>query len=378
MKTCMNNYEYIVFGSEHYNPLGIIRSLGEAGINPIAVIIKGKRPFASKSKYIKYLHVVDTIEEGYRLIQKKYNNHNPNHKTFLLTGGDDTTSYLDKHFSDLRDGFIFQNAGEDGRITYYMDKHNINQLAIKHGLNVLKDYVVQKNEIPVNIEYPIITKSISSNLGGKKDVFICNNRTELENAFKNIQSNPVLVQKYIKKKNELCLDGLSVNGGKDLVITMGTDYKYILADSYSQYMNMFTYTNTDIIEKIKAILSEIRYEGIFTVEFLLDGNDELYFLEVNLRNSGWSYAATCVDMNMPIIWCESMLNNKIESDVVKTIPQNSTAMADLDDFRVRVRGKKINILQWIKEFKQCTAVFYYNKYDRRPLMYLLLSRIIKI
>lgn len=77
----MNDHiEYIVFGSEHYNPLGIIRSLGEAGISPIAVIVRSNRPFASKSKYIKKLHLVDSIVEGYTLIQNTYNSHNPNCK----------------------------------------------------------------------------------------------------------------------------------------------------------------------------------------------------------------------------------------------------------------------------------------------------------
>lgn len=36
------NHKFIVFSEEHYNPLGVIRSLGEEGIKPIGIIIKGK------------------------------------------------------------------------------------------------------------------------------------------------------------------------------------------------------------------------------------------------------------------------------------------------------------------------------------------------
>lgn len=370
--------EYIVFGSEHYNPLGIIRSIGEAGINPTAVIIRSDRPFASKSKYIKTLHLVDNLEEGYDLIQKKYNKHDSSNKSFVLTGGDDVTSYLDMHYDDLKDGFIFQNAGEKGRITHYMNKSVINALAIKHGFDVLEYKVVYKDSSLIDIGYPIITKSISSNAGGKSDVFICNNQRELKNVIENINSNPFLVQKYIKKKNELCLDGLSVNKGKDVVITMATNYRYLLDDSYSQYMNMFSYHNKEIKKKITDMLTEIRYEGIFTVEFLVDDKDNLFFLEINLRNSGWSYASTCVGMNMPMIWCKAMLQGKVPENVIKEIPEGSTAMADLDDFRIRVRRMKKNPIKWFREFRNCTAVFYYNEFDKKPLMVLLLSRVFKV
>ena len=45
--------EYIVFsGREHYNSLGIVRTLGESGIEPIYVVVKGGPVFVSKSKYI--------------------------------------------------------------------------------------------------------------------------------------------------------------------------------------------------------------------------------------------------------------------------------------------------------------------------------------
>ena len=42
----------IVFALEHYNPLGLIRSLGENGINPIYFSIKRRQEIATYSKYI--------------------------------------------------------------------------------------------------------------------------------------------------------------------------------------------------------------------------------------------------------------------------------------------------------------------------------------
>ena len=55
---------YIIFGFEHYNPLGIARSLGESGIKPIGIIIKNNRKITSKSKYFNKIYFVNNIEEG--------------------------------------------------------------------------------------------------------------------------------------------------------------------------------------------------------------------------------------------------------------------------------------------------------------------------
>ena len=44
---------------EFYNPLGLIRSLGEKNIRPIAIIKRGDFAFASKSKYISKLFFVN-------------------------------------------------------------------------------------------------------------------------------------------------------------------------------------------------------------------------------------------------------------------------------------------------------------------------------
>lgn len=47
----VTNHKCIVFAEEHYNPLGVIRSLGESGIKSIGIFINSKEKLASKSKY---------------------------------------------------------------------------------------------------------------------------------------------------------------------------------------------------------------------------------------------------------------------------------------------------------------------------------------
>lgn len=94
--------EYIVLVTkEHYNPLGIVRTLGEAGIAPIVVAVKGDLKFVGQSKYVKEKYYVDSTEEGIELIIDKFAN--KNEKSFILTGDDVTVAMLDKHYDELKD-----------------------------------------------------------------------------------------------------------------------------------------------------------------------------------------------------------------------------------------------------------------------------------
>ena len=155
--------EYIVLVSkDHYNPVGIVRSLGEAGIRPIVVVVKTNPQLVTKSKYVKKKHIVNNIEEGINLVIKKYTNPNKNEKNLILTGDDVTVMNLDANYDRLKDNFYFYNACQTGRIREYMNKDKLNALAIECGFNVAKTWKVNVGDIPADIKFPIMTKAINS------------------------------------------------------------------------------------------------------------------------------------------------------------------------------------------------------------------------
>lgn len=49
----LRQHPFVVFGQEHYNPLGIVRTLGENGIHPTAFVYGGGLRLTSKSKYLR-------------------------------------------------------------------------------------------------------------------------------------------------------------------------------------------------------------------------------------------------------------------------------------------------------------------------------------
>lgn len=365
-------HEIIVFGIDHYNPLGIIRSLGEKGINPVFICIKGKAKVASSSKYISRLYNVDNYIEGCELLLSEFGNCPKEALPIVITSDDEQVGYIDEHYDEFKNKFIIFNAGKVGQITKYMNKYNILKLAKKAGLNILDSCVVEKGEIPSDLQYPVITKSIAPNVGGwKSDVFICQNKVELKNAYKKIKAPRVLIQRFIDKKNEYCLDGISINRGEDIFIAIESTYKYLIKGYYSPYHTIANFNNKQIESALKKMFKEIGFEGIFSIEFLIDKNNNYYFSEINFRNSTWSYSATTMGMNLILLWIKGMLSGKIPKNCKKMIPEGSTAMVEPIDYQKRVVERGYSLENWLKDFKNADCKYYYNEKDPAPFFVML-------
>ena len=63
----MRSHKFIIFGYDHYNALGVVRSLGEKGISPIVILHKTlvKDPsLVPNCRYASKVHIVDDVDEG--------------------------------------------------------------------------------------------------------------------------------------------------------------------------------------------------------------------------------------------------------------------------------------------------------------------------
>ena len=358
--------EYIVFVSkEHYNPLGIVRTLGEEGIRPVVVIVEGDLKFVGQSKYVKEKKYVKSPEEGLKLIIDKYAQNDE--KSYILTGDDVTVMTLDNHYNELKDHFYFYNAGKQGRITHYMNKDNMIEVAIKHGLNVAKTWKVKVGEIPEDIEYPIMTKAINSfGEEWKNIVFICHNDQELIAAYSKMKSKEILLQQYIDKIDEVSFDGFSVDQGKQTIILTEVYQEYCIPDKYSPYWDVKNNTDLETTSKIKKIIEEIGLEGIFEFEFMIDKNHKLWFLEINFRNTALGYSTTSAGMPQVNLWCDSMKNGKIAEGIIKKIPDGFKAMAECFDYDARVKTGMISKKEWMKQYKACQCKLYKGHDDNIP------------
>lgn len=358
-------HKFIILCGDHYNPLGLIRSLGENGIYPIVILISPRHYLVECSKYIGQLHFTDNIKEGLDLLLKKYGNENE--KPFLFTCSDDVQSAYDNHYDILKDNFHFFQGGETGRITHLMNKDEINKLASSVGFKVPNSQVVNKGEIPTTVNYPVITKSIMSIVGGwKNDVYICKNEAELLAAYKNIEAPVVLVEEYIEKKNELPISGVSINGGQKIYCPFKIEFKRFTDSAYGNYMTVSPFEDKELLSKIQTLLQKANYSGIFEIEFLIDQSDNLIFLEVNFRNTAWNYAFAYGGANLQLIWARSTLKGELDLTDVKLRQEPFTAMAEMADFNDHVRHGDLSLRQWLKDFHDCPCTYVYDPKNRKP------------
>lgn len=361
----IRNHKFVIVGEDYYNTLGAIRALGLYGIYPDFIAVKYKARVASKSKYVDNVHLVKSPREAYEVLIREYSG--LQEKPFVITAADDIQEMIDEHYDDLRKNFILFNAGKNGRIKEYMDKKSILDLAEKHGFKVLRTVVVERGVIPEGIEYPIITKSISPNVGGwKKDVHICNSEEELKDAFKTIQSPKVLIQKFIEKKNEYCLDGFAINQGKQMFVPTTTTYNYPIRGYYSPYMTVYPLDNNDMYFRLRNMMTEIGFEGIFSIEFLVDSDGTFYFTEINFRFSTWGYISAKLGMSIPYLWAEATLSGVISNNWYKPIPDNYTAMVEPIDYKKRVIEGNTSLADWLIDFKNTNCTFYMDEKDPAP------------
>ena len=367
----LKKHKFIVLCYEHYTPLGIIRSLGESGISPIAIIVKNRtNKIASKSKYLQKIYFVENAEQQYTLLLEKFGMEMD--KPFVYPCDDTITAICDQHYEELKDKFYISNAAGNGRITFYQNKNNINQLARKYGLNVAKTWETKKGIVPDDIVYPVITKTIASTSGAwKEDYYVCDSEEELLEAYSKIKGTDLLLQQYVNKKTEIALDGVCVNNGKQY-ITIASRYTYALPDNYSAEMIISNYNDIpNFLETKKALdrmFEEIGYDGIFEVEFMVGTDEKLWFLEINFRSSTWNYAATKLGMNLPILWADAQIYGALPDNAEKEVPNGYKAMAELPDFGWRVLKKRISLRDWIHEIKTCDCLYFYNKQDMRPFI----------
>lgn len=368
MNDSYKGHPVIVFALEHYNPLGLIRSLGENGIFPIyiSVLAKGKHKSASLSKYISKLHIVETVEEGYAFLINKYGNYSYEERPIVLFSDDKSNGYFDYRYDELKSHFIVHNAGVKGRINKYMDKAEILRLAEKHGFRTLRYWTVDRGVIPEDVEYPVITKDIHSNAGAwKADVFVCENENDLKNAYSKISCPVVLLQKFIDKKSECAIEGYSINHGNSIHIVTAVTYKYPIRGYYSPYMDVFMLKDNEKSNGLAAMFKEIGFEGMFEAEFIIDKDNTYYFSEINFRASAWNYSGTCAGMPISYLWVKGMINGDIDPNDIKEF-EPFTAMSEVIDYGKRVDTGMISVAEWIRDFKEAKCTYFYNIDDMAP------------
>lgn len=374
----IQEHKFILLASYTGNTLGQIRSLGEKGIKPIAVLVHKNTFRIDKSKYIGKLYDVKDIEEGLDLIIEKYGNEAV--KPFLFTDRDDVMGLIDKRYNELIDKFYIWNAGQQGRLSKYLNKDEQIKLAERCGFKVPKTEMIKLGDMPHSLQYPIFTKATDSlNEWWKGCASICKNEKELKDFCKKLEVDNLIIQEYIDKKDETPIEGISINGGKDILLFGLTRNYRMTADSFGTFRRIEPFNDKFIEDSIRKFIQQINYTGAFEIELIIDKQGNSYFLEANFRIAQQNYGYTAFGANIPYIYAKSIHCNEIAKDeICYTKKRPFNIMYEFEDFKLSVLGKKISLWRWLKDIKQTDVFLFYNKKDKAPFYYTIWEKIRKV
>lgn len=320
----MNTYShYIVLDRNFGNSLGQIRSLGEMGVKPVLIWVGNKNLVPNDSKYLSDTILMDSIDDGIDYMIEHYSNM-PS-KVYISTGTDAIVEALDMNYERLKDSFIFYNCACQGRLSHEMQKINLVKSAEECGFKVPESEIVRVGTLPSKLKYPILTKAVdSTNPLWKTYVHICKDEQELKLVYSKMEENQnILLQEYIEKKNEFILQGIVIsgnvsnNGREEFIATYGDtelcipiqgSYLRLQDGAYGSYLYFEKYNNgKKMLQKLCELFNKIGYSGIFEIEFLVNNNDELIFLEINFRHTLWNHTFTDMGCNLCKLWAESAI-----------------------------------------------------------------------
>ncbi len=278
--------------------LRIVRSCRELGIATVAV-------FSTVDKKALHVQLADeAVCVGDSLSNKSYLNI-PNILAAATSRGVDAIhpgyGFLaenDKFAEMCNDhGIIFigpspkaiRSMGDKSTAKETMDKVGVPTVPGSKGLLTSID---EAKQLADEIGYPVIIKATAG--GGGRGMRLVEEKTNLEKMFKAAQgeaeaafgNDGLYMEKFIKKPRHVEIQILADRSGK--VVHLGERdcsvqrrHQKLLEESPSPAIN------SDLRKKMGnaaiAAAKSIGYEGAGTVEFLVDDNDNFYFMEMNTR-----------------------------------------------------------------------------------------------
>lgn len=356
----------IVFGNNHLNALGIVRSLGENDINPICVLTGNHRGFVFDSKYPDTCVFQPDVKQGLDFIIHYFENEIE--KPIIIPCGDMVVHILDINFNNLSSGFYIHHANEVGKLTSFMNKERVGLLAAKYGLLIPRTWVYKKgNSIPM-VTFPCFVKALSSLYAKKKIAEICYSIEELEAVIEKTKCQQLVIQEWIDKMDELCLMGFSINRGEDVCLPYQMNYLQLPSKSFGARVQLTVFKDNDLYNVIKMLIKEIGFVGLFSAEFIIDKKGDRYFTEINFRNDGYSYFSTKGGFSLPYYFCMSLLRKQLVFPN-KEIKQKLIGVNELYYYAQCCQSKKISFCRFIKDVLSADALLLGNLKDPKPVFH---------
>lgn len=361
----LKKHKFIVVGGDAVNALGVIWSLGEVGIKSFILGEWEPRYNAalSKSKYVESVDNVQSNDDIYHILMEKFGNEE--YKPFVFLTREHREAFFDSHFDELKEKFYFYNAHSQGALLQLLDKTAQCKLAFDCGIRVPQYNVVEKGTLNHGVAYPIITKTISSDIPSwKHDMVVCYNEEDLLKAYQQIEAESVIIETFIEGVCEVDLKGFSINDGEEIFFTHLKTWKK-KDDKMGNIMYFEPCQDEQLKQQLTLLIQKAHYNGIFDAEFIQDKRGDIYFLEVNWRTGMYNYNHIVEGVNLPYLWAKSTLEGHIDSTSINVKPIKYVAFDEMSAFSNCLRHPS-KLPSWLRQLRTSDILYFRNKKDPKP------------
>ena len=194
-------------------------------------------------------------------------------------------------------------------------------------------------------------------------------------AYNHMGIDEVLLQHFIDKKDEIPIEGISIDGGCEVKLLVKKHSMRFAKNGFGIYSELLPFDDILLEQKVTSFMRKAHYTGIFEIELIVDKLGKVFFLEVNFRNTMFNHA--CADYGVNILWlyAEWTLNQKI--DICSLMPRNKShrVMYEFEDFNNSVIHGSTSFWQWLNDFRLADSYLYIDKRDMRPVWHLLYRKV---
>lgn len=348
----------IVISEDHYNALGMVRSLGIAGIKINLILTTTGKTYVDSSKFVtKTSKVKHTSKAIIKEIKNIVNDDKFIYVLFPLS--DFAAQIIDDEFDKFPSYVIVPNAC--GKLRQLSDKYLIKKFAEESGLDVPKGIITNfQNENNWNT-YPAIIKPLISIEGVKSDILIVSSYTELIKAFDYYKSKGyvrALIEEYIDGEDSHMVEvmgGRNYDGTIDFAGIISKIREFPIYNGSTSYAKIVSKHDGIDLSKISFFLEKTKFIGLFDFEFKCLG-DKAYFIECNYRNGAPGFVFTKQGINMPVQWIQKNVENiAYERDYNNEI----LFMVEQNDLINMLKGTP-SFIEWISQYRKSVKIFAYK------------------
>lgn len=354
----------IVIADDHYNGLGVIRSLGEIGV-PVYLILLCKHNQATiidSSKYVtKTLKVSRDSAEILAAVgslldeQRRY---------AIIPLSDFAAEVIDGNYLRFPQNAAVPHA--NGGMQTLMNKYRLAELFRGCGLTVPKhEELTLEKPNPWNV-FPAIVKPLASVEGRKTDIVTVQNAQELAESIPVLQAKGykrALIEEYIDGNDAFMAEVLGYvdrTGKPHFSQVIHKLREYPIKNGSTAYAFFEETAEYIDFEALENAVRATHFYGIFDLEFkYADG--KAYFIEMNFRNGAPAYAAAKCGFNIAAEWLFDGFETQMPA---QTASSKTYLMCEHRDVINMLKGY-VAFPKWLCEFTKANKLIW-NWKDLRP------------